>query len=346
MTLHELMKAMEARGLAMEIPPEGAAGAAVASNWMVRVLLGIMGWLGGLMVLGFFAIFVQGLLDSIPGLAVLSVSLFIGAYAIYRRAPHHDFANQAALAASICAQALAMVLFFKIAGNSATARVALLVAAMQLGLVWLMPNYLHRLVSMLFAVIALFVAAERGQWTALVCLMVAGSFVALSFSESRWIAGGQVDRVEPAWAGLALGLLGAGAAHATQIDRTVLLPSTIWTGAALGLVLLGDCAANLMEVPLRDRLLGGLAALVFVAAAFGAPGLIACALVLLSAFRSGRKVYVGLALVALLGTLVAFYYQLDATLLKKSGVLALCGVTMLAAWGVHRWAYPCAKEPT
>lgn len=323
------------------VPPGAAAG---RPGWMVRALLGIMGWFGGLMVLGFFAMFVHGLLDSVAGLAVLSVSLFIGVYAMYRRAPDHDFANQAALAASICAQALALALFFKIAGSRANTQVALMVAAIQLALVWLIPNYLHRLISMLFAVIALFVAAERGQWTALVCLLVAGSLALLASTESRWVARGQNDRAEPVWAGLALGLLGAGAAHALQIDRTVLLPSTLWTGAALGVVWVADGVVHTMKRPLRDRLLAGLAALAFALVALRAPGLIACALVLLIAFRGGRPVFVGLSLLALLGTLVGYYYQMDASLLQKSGVLALCGAAMLAAWFIHRWTYPPAKE--
>ncbi|MBL8519661.1 MAG: DUF4401 domain-containing protein [Betaproteobacteria bacterium] len=344
MTRADLLRRLVDLGLPVNAASERLEPVPAQASWVVRSLLGVMGWLGGLMVLGFFAMFVSGLLDSQPGLAVLSVSLFVGAHALYRAAPHHDFANQAALAASICAQALAMVLFFKLMGSRSHTQVALLVAALQLGLVWWMPNYLHRLISMFFAVTALFVAAERGPWTALVLLAVAGAFAALALTESRWMARGQRDRVAPAWAGLALGLLCAGVAHATQFDRVAVLPSTIWTGMALSFAFFMYCLYAMDGVETRDRQYGGMAAMLFWMAAFRAPGLIACALVLIAAFRSGRQAFVGLALIALLGTLIGYYYQMDATLLKKSGVLALCGVAMLLAWGGHRRAYPGAKE--
>ncbi|MEP7156877.1 MAG: DUF4401 domain-containing protein, partial [Betaproteobacteria bacterium] len=127
------------------------------SPWYTRALMGGMGWLGGLLVLGFVGAIVSGLFDSAAALLVMAVALFVGSAAIYRHSPHNDFATQFALAASICGQVMMAVAIGKMVGyRSNDATVACLVALMQVVLVWFMPNYLHRFLSTLFAVAAMF----------------------------------------------------------------------------------------------------------------------------------------------------------------------------------------------
>ncbi|MBL8523275.1 MAG: DUF4401 domain-containing protein, partial [Betaproteobacteria bacterium] len=79
-----------------------------------------------------------------------------------------------------------------------------------------------------------------------------------------------------------------------------------------------------------------IAAVVFIAVSWRAPGLIASTLVLLAAFATGRRALTGLALLALPAWLVAYYYQMSLTLLAKSGVLTLTGAALIAMWWVHR----------
>jgi hypothetical protein len=123
------------------------------SPWYTRVLLGGMGWLGGMLVLGFLGALISGLFDSAVGMSVLALMMFGAGFAIYRAAPGNDFATQFALAASICGQALAAVAFGKLVGHGDDFTVvAWFIALMQAALVWVMPNFLHRLISTIFAV--------------------------------------------------------------------------------------------------------------------------------------------------------------------------------------------------
>jgi Domain of unknown function (DUF4401) len=337
MTRSEFLDAMQREGQLMGLTLADMPETSSSGSWIVRALLGTMGWLGGMLVLVFLGMFLRGLLDSIAGLAILSVSLFVGSFALYRARPHSDFANQFAFSASICAQALAVALLFKVFGSNAERSVAIAVALMQIALVLLMPNYLHRAVSTLFAVLALFFAARNTGLAAVANLAVAGAFAAVSLYESKLVAQGQRAWVAPVWAGLALGVLGAAIAQLRLYGEAPLLAPSIWSGATFGFVLMFWAWGALSDTTQEERgWAGNVMIVLFVIVGVRAPGLAACALVLFAAYRSGRRAFVGLALMAILSYLSGFYYQLEYTLLEKSMMLATLGGALLAGWAAHR----------
>jgi uncharacterized membrane protein len=71
-------------------------------------------------------------------------------------------------------------------------------------------------------------------------------------------------------------------------------------------------------------------ALALGASASSSPGIVAGAAVLILAFDRRNPVLVGMAVVFLLVFGAAYYYNLDLTLLEKSGVLVGSGLLLLA----------------
>ena len=71
-----------------------------------------------------------------------------------------------------------------------------------------------------------------------------------------------------------------------------------------------------------------------------APGLASALLILLLGFAAGNRLLAALGILSLLGFVTHFYYSLHATLLEKSGILAVTGLALLAAWFVLRRIAP------
>ena len=307
------------------------------SPWYTRVLLGGMGWLGGMLVLGFLGALISGLFDSAVGMSVLALMMFGASVAIYRAAPGNDFATQFALAASICGQALAAVAFGKLVGHADDFTVvAWFIALMQAALVWVMPNFLHRLISTIFAVAALLFATKSGVMNVAVDLAMALGFVALVHFESVLVAAGRRAICEPVLNGIAIGLLVTGIGYMSLVGGSSWFPHTGMSAVAFGIALLAWVWLSAKQLPALSRGAALAAAIAFVAVSWRAPGLLASALVLLASFAAGRRALTALALVAMVAYLSAYYYQMSMTLLAKSGVLALTGAVLLVLWWVQR----------
>jgi hypothetical protein len=73
-------------------------------------------------------------------------------------------------------------------------------------------------------------------------------------------------------------------------------------------------------------------AILFGLLALNAPGLATAMLVLLLGFAAGNRVLMALGILGLFLFVGHFYYSLHATLLEKSGLLAVTGVVLLGAW--------------
>jgi len=344
MNIESLFAALNSMGqVATSAPPEIALQRSHAP-WYTRALMGGMGWLGGMLVLGFVGGIMGGLFDSAPGMAVVAVAMFAGSVAIYRTAPKNDFATQFALAASICGQVLAAVAIGKMMSfNAGDAVIAWLVALMQVVLVLVMPNFLHRLLSTLFVVAALFFATRKNGLSVGVDLGLALGWVALLWAESRLVAQGRRALSEPVINGLAVGLLAAGIGYMVLTEGEPWLPHTSLSSTAFGAALLVWVVLATAGLAAATRAAAVAATLAFVVVSWRAPGLLASGLVLLASFAAGRRALSALGLVSLLGYLSAYYYQMSLSLLDKAGVLGLTGAVLLVLWWVHRHYF--SKEP-
>jgi uncharacterized membrane protein len=75
-----------------------------------------------------------------------------------------------------------------------------------------------------------------------------------------------------------------------------------------------------------------------------APGLASALLILLLGFAAGSRILAALGILSLLGFVAHFYYSLHASLLEKSGVLALTGLSLLASHFLLRRLFPAPGE--
>jgi hypothetical protein len=294
------------------------APAAPARPWYIGLLLGASGWLAG----GFLLIFVAMLFhpDSAGAAAVSGTVLLAAAWGLFKVDRDGAFTSQLALALSFAGQCL--LLFAMTQHTHALAAVAGAAFVLQAGMLLLMPNRLHRLMSALFALIAwalmwrfgLFgepswriadgsapsLPAALGGWL-LTWLPAAALLALLIRHEATWIARGWAPVLRPALTGLVVGI-----AFATLISYP--LESFRWWGIA----------------PLRTDwlalwpLLSAGAALAAVAAAFAL----------------GSRALMGACIVAVLLHVSHFYYALGTSLLLKSLLILLMGAALLFA---ARW---------
>jgi hypothetical protein len=309
-----LLEALRARGLvgagdAVDQPPPGP-----ERPWYISLLLGTAGWIAGLFVLAF----VGGLFHR-AGALVGAPLLIAAAWGLYRVDREGAFVSQLALALSVAGQVLAVFwlgeTFFK--SSRSIAGIAFAALALQLALLVLMPNRLHRTMSALFAVIAWAVLVRYGLWDepvwdarrkealplplalagwAIVWLPAGGLLYLLIAREAEWMARGWQDVLRPAATGLIVAL-----AITTLVSQPL---------------------ESFPFGPTSAPGQGGKAIwpLLSAAAALGA---------LVAAFALGSRGLAATCIVAALAHLSHFYYAVGTTLLTKSLTMIAAGVILL-----------------
>ena len=323
-TASSLLDALRARGLvaadAIDVST-GATGAPAERPWYIATLLGASGWFAGLFVLLFVGLLFEP--NSAPKAAVCGAVLLAAAWGLFKADRDGTFVAQLALALSIAGQCL--VVFAMTEHTHGLAAIAGAALVLQAALAVLMPNPLQRALSALFACIAwalllrcaLF--GEPGFWHdhqatspelapalaawLLAWLPVAATIAGLIRAEAAWMARGWQPVLRPILRGLIVGL--AFATLASEPFETFRLfghaaPAQDWLALWPLLSALGA--------------LGGLAA----------------------AFALGSRAQLGACVVAMLLHVSNFYYELGASLLLKSLLMAAMGAAMLLAarwWG-------------
>lgn len=337
MTLQSLFAELYRAGHITSSEPPQIAFTDQSGPWYTRVLMGFMGWLGGLFVLGFLGALIAAFFTNSALMMIIAILLFAGSFVMYRAKPDNDFATQFALAASICAQVVATIAFGNAIGQSVdNYSVAWFVAVMQIALVFVMPNVLHRLLSTIFSAVALFIAAQKGLMVPALDAVLTAALVLLVRAESTLVAQGRRLLAEPVINGLAIVLVLRGAGHVTFPGASAWLPFALQSAIVFTAALLAWAVLNTNRLAMAQRTAAILAVIIYAAVTWRAPGLIASALVLLVAFGSGRRALSAFSLLALVAYLSTYYYQMQMTLATKSMVLALSGASLLVMWWVHR----------
>lgn len=324
----ELVRALQARGLvpadAAFAPPPTITG--TPRPWYISLLLGVSGWLAGLFLLVFVALLVRP--TTAAAAASTGMVLLAAAWGLYKADREGAFTAQLALAQSIAGQCL--VIFALSQDLRSVSSVAGSAIVLQAALVLLMPNPLHRTLSMLFALCAWAVWLRLGLFGApywntseaaapalgaalLGWLLTWGPMLAalgyLLRSEAEWMAIGWAPVMRPLLSGLIIGL-----AFATLLSQPF-VEAVWWSSGAL--------PAGLAIWPL----LSAGAALCGLAAAF--------------ALRS--RALMGGCVVAVLLHVSCFYYALGVSLLFKSLLMLALGAALLLAARSVANATPRAK---
>lgn len=349
MTAGELWARLAADGL---VDGEMPAADRPAAPWYVRVMLGIAGWIGALFLLGFVGVGFSFVMEDSTSALVAGAVVCGAAFALFRAFDGNDFAEQFGLAVSLAGQGLMIIGLADIFDARGQA-IYLAVAAMQAALALLVPNFLHRLLATCGAAIAVALAinaaALHGLSAPILCLGLA-----LVWLEPRiWAAGGGLWR--PVGYGLVLALLlvetfrlfGAGLLfEPAQASRWIALHGPLIGRALTAAVLLFVAIALIRREGASPKspvaLAAAGAALVLGLVSLTAPGLASALLILLLGFAAGNRLLTAVGVLSLLGFVTHFYYSLHATLLEKSGILAVTGLCLLAAWFALRRAATAA----
>ena len=321
------------------------------SPWYVRAMVGVAAWIAALFLVLAVGIGLEELLKSSAATAVAGLVICAAAIALMRANATGVFATQLALAGSLTGQALVAYALFNHA-QRLDLTPWLLLCAFEVTLIVVAPNYVHRALATLAALVAARAAlVVLGLWAVFPALAAAG-FVAVHSNEARLVP--RASLWQPVATGLALAALASAGQGVLGADglfwedrRSVDVPA--WVGsAAIAGVLLATTGRLLRDARLspgsRLALWAWLAALALIPAAWPMPGLVVALIVLLVAFATGHHALVGLSALALLAVLSHYYYSLQTTLLVKSGALLATGLVLLGAGYVLHRVVPRAKE--
>lgn len=325
-----------------------------SSPWYVRVMLGIAGWIGALFLLGFVGVGFTFVMKSAAASMMVGALCCGGAYAIFRAARENDFATQFGLAVSLAGQGVFLIGLFN-AFKGEAASVYLLIFVFEATLALLLPNFIHRVLTSAGAAIALSLACNRLGLPGVATGLVAAGLALVWLDQRRWAASGRLWR--PIGYGLALALLqieafdrygwrdifsvtGASgwlATHGLWIASALTAAIFVWTVLCL--------LRSQQIVPASRAGMAAIGAALLVGVlSFPAPGLATALLILLLGFACGNRILMGLGLLALLGFVSHYYYELEATLLVKSAVLASSGAALLAARLAMNQLFPINAE--
>jgi hypothetical protein len=316
--------------------PDAAASAPPAPPWPLRLIAGIGGFMGALMVLLFIGAGLGSLrlFDSAEAATVIGAGLCIAAWAAYRVA-RGAAAEQFALALSLAGQiafAIGTVQLFR----SGSAMVWWPLVALEVLLWLLVANAQHR--TLVGAAWVLFAALSCRSPLALALLSGGVALLAtlMAIGEGRLAERGFGGAMAPGVFGLLVGLI------LTQLPWFALLmqlrgPSLGWLDwyaelPALALAAWAAAgrapAATRVAVLLLAVALGGLGAWL--------PGWVAALLLALLGLASGRPAWAVVAAAALMFAVSRYYYDLAVTLLQKAAWMAAAGLACLMLAAVIR----------
>jgi len=290
--------------------------------WYIGLLLGVAGWFAGLLLVLFVGAVIHP--DSGGGALFTGLVLLAAAWGLFRADREGAFVSQLALALSIAAQFALLFgtyeILFKGSHQGGIAPIAFIALVIQLALVPVMPNGLHRTMCTIFACIAWAIFVRYGLWDqpfwsdrkgqpplslgmALAGWIVAwapaaGALYLLVHKEPAWMAAGRQVMARPVATGLILGL-----AFATIISHPF--------------------EAFRLFGPAEGPRVGWLA-LWPILSALASLGALA------AAFALGGRGLMGLCVLAALLHVSHFYYAIGASLLIKSVLMLVMGAACLA----------------
>jgi len=338
-------------GIVQDPPPQSRE---LDTPWYVKVLLALSGWLAALCLFAFFGMLLKSLLFN-SAISFIIGSVLIGAAISVLRLHKKEFYEHLAIATSLTGQALvvfAMTNYLK--GSSET--VWLLIALLEIALLFVIPNFIHRVFSAYFATVALtFLMLSIGVsfifsitlvfftcWLWLnefrypqhmKMIQAAGYALLLAINQLNTLAlttyisfSSKLHQVHPeAWV----------QPWMSEFPIAIPMLYVVWQQLKRN----GHRITELFSIMI-------LAATVMInVISMEVGGLNEGILILLLGYAGSNRVILGLGIITLLVNLSSYYYLLETTLLVKSQILFFTGVLLLAArWLLLRFISD-AKEP-
>jgi hypothetical protein len=341
----DVLQQLEAEGLATSAAADPARSALREElqddiPWYLRVAIGLGAWVATAFFFGFFvAVFhVDGGVSALLSGALLSTM----AVWLRRKKDLPEFMRHSVVAVSLAGQGLMIASFHELSESTRVTGVA--TAALCVVSVWLMPDRVHRYLSTVAFVVALYVAfADRHTLRGFEAVTLAVVALTAGVWRSRLRDRGDelTEMLAPVGYALVVCLFGAllfgSSTHFGRISMdfgrsAVFLGRPTAVAIMLALALLvwkvaDEHGKSPASLPVFAALAGTLA---LGLSTLSSPGIIAGAAVLTLAFDRRDKVLLGLGVVFLLVFGSVYYYSLHLTLMQKAGILAGTGVLMLA----------------
>ena len=313
------------------------------SPWFVKVLLGFSGWLAAIFIIGFIGVGFEFIFNDKTLLGLVGIVMIGGAFVLLRISKN-EFVEHLGLAASLAGQVLLVYAMFKIAGHKNELVVWVLLTLIQIALVMLMPNFVHRAFSSFIAAVAFAMV-----FTEMEIPYVVGGFIML-FAALCWLNEFTYPRymkkIRAAGYGLTLALillkgvtLFGFKSFGYYLSGKV---TGFWTQPWFGEIIIGIVTIFVVWSLLQRygrtfnehiTLILLIAAVLLCTVSVKIQGITVGIVILLLGFSASNRVLLGLGIVSLLFYISTYYYLLDVTLLKKSQILLIVGIDLL----VIRW---------
>lgn len=306
-----------------------------ASPWYIKLLLGFSGWLAALFLMGFIGLSISNIWQEPVTVLIISLVMIGVAYVILRSSKN-DFAEHLALAISLAGQGLGVFALFELVENDSLS--CIVAGIVQMLLMVLIPNYLHRIFSSFCAAMAFYLA--------MITLNLPFVFASILLLAAAWIWLHEfefpkyISTLQPIGYGMVFALLiikgttwfaGDLWDHPYDIDNSLVQP---WVGEALlgmvGLAIVWKILRRYFQIliePIPLAIFAGFFLICLVS--LEARGITVGVAILVLGFANSNRILMGLGILSLLTYISTYYYLLDTTLLNKSISLLLIGVVLL-----------------
>ena len=331
------------------------AESAARNPWFISLLFGMSGILASLFFIGFLTLMLDntGLLDSTLAVIIIGALLsVIGGFLFYNaRSRHSPFWNGLAFAITLAGQGY--IAFALLASEIAEPLNIMLLLLVQLLMTIVIPNFIYRLLSATLALSCLFYLlnyyhlseVSLGLLALITSVTHLQRYTLAAFIPTKWRASffdiSSAIGYASAYVLLNVSVYFIAAEYGNSFDN---LDSLDNYGEAFSynyylaqglLTLVSLYAAYLILKRYHIKLLSAAGLLISAAIiilgviSIYVSGLLATSLIIIIATANSQRVLLGLGVIALVGYIFWYYYQLDTTLLVKSASMLVIGIALL-----------------
>ena len=319
------------------------------SPWFISLLFGMSGLLASLFFIGFLTLLLDntGLLDSTLAVFIIGAILsVIGGFLFYNaRIRHSPFWNSLAFAITLAGQGY--IAYALLASEITEPLNIVLLLLVQLLMTVAIPNFIYRLLSATLALSCLFYLLNYyhlseislGLLALITSVTHLQRYRLAAFIPTKW----RMNALEitnaigyaSAYVLLSVSVYFIAAEYGNSFDSYGEAFSYNYYLAQGLLTLASLYAAYLILKRYHIKLLSAAGLLISAAIvllgimSIYVSGLLATSLIIIIATANSQRVLLGLGIIALVGYIFWYYYQLDTTLLVKSASMLVIGIALL-----------------
>ena len=312
------------------------------SPWYIKLFLSISGWFGALFLLlfigGSVALMMGRNLENYPVLLIfIGAGLIFFSYNMFKN-KQSDFMEHFILALSVAGQAMIIAALIFMFGYRTDEVIFIFMALLQAFLMWVVPNYIHRMMSSFFMALSLtYVFFEIGL-PSISIIFLTFAVAWLWINEFKW---NNHKRVEAIGYGMTAALVFI--QYSVLVTPYYLYELSNFDNALylyIGFMKLGSFLTLVYVVwkllgensKLNDNkvvMLSIVGLILLGVISFYVEGLVFSVLLLLIGFAHAHHLLTGLGVFSSLAFISNYYYYTGETLMDKAGLLFLLGLGLI-----------------